>query len=280
MKKISKPEISQQDVCNTFKELKYRERVLEKTEEYDEIHLQVSDLLSDEKYFILHDANYKSYMKKIYSERFSNKNYKNSYIYYREIRDSEDKCPYCSYITRQVSQLDHYLPKSIFPSLAITINNLVPICSECNSNKDNYYSINENETLLHPYYDKALDEVFNFLKCRVIEDSNIGFEFYIENLSHWDPILYNRVNKHFKLLKIDYLYCADFNADFVSCFEELKSLYEENEDIEEICTILERKVKSLFKTKIKPWAYAGFRSILESNWFLEIYLPDKFSRIN
>ena len=275
MRKINKPNVSQEEVCDSFKEFMYRERVLEKSKEYDENFFQVVGLLKDENIFISQNKDYSDYMKNIYSTRFSNSGYKDPYAYYKKIRNAEKNCPYCNYITRSVKQLDHHFPKSKFPSLAITVNNLVPICMDCNNLKKEYYATNESEILLHPYYDEIVEDVFDFLKCRVIEDMNIGFEFYIENLPNWDNISFERVKLHFKRLKIDDLYRADFEADFVSHFEELKGLFEQNKDIEEIRVALDRKVKSLLKTKIKVWAYVGFKSILDSNWFFKVYLPEK-----
>jgi hypothetical protein len=273
MRKINKPNISQAEVCNSFKELEYRERILKKSEEYNEKYLQVTDMLKEEEDFVAHNKEFSSYMKKIYSERFSNKGYDKPYAYYKQIREAETKCPYCNYITRTVKHLDHYYPKSKFPTLAITVNNLVPICRECNDVKHEYYAKNESELLIHPYYDEIVRDVFKFLKCRVIEDIKIGFEFYIEKLPQWEDITFERVKLHFKKLEIDDLYRSDFEADFVSCFEELLDLHKEKKEIEEIRVAIDRRVKALFKTQIKPWAYAGFKSILDSEWFFEIYLP-------
>lgn len=275
MRKINKPVISQEEVCDSFKKLEYRERILKKPKEYNDKYLQVADLLKDEEGFVSENEEFSDYMKKIYSERFSNKGYKEPYVYYKKIRDAEQNCPYCNYITRTVKQLDHHYPKSKFPSFAITVNNLVPICMDCNNLKMEYYAKNESELLIHPYYDEIVEDVFDFLKCRVIEDINIGFKFYIEKLPQWEDVTFERVKLHFEKLKIDDLYRTDFEADFVSCFEELRDLYLENKEVKEIRVAIARKVKSLLKTQIKPWSYAGFKSILESKWFFETYLPGK-----
>lgn len=41
-------------------------------------------------------------------------------------------CPYCDNVMRS-PQLDHFLPKSIFPALSCDPDNLIPCCMECNS---------------------------------------------------------------------------------------------------------------------------------------------------
>lgn len=42
-----------------------------------------------------------------------------------------EKCPYCG--QQVVKTLDHYLPKTLYPTYAITPYNLVPSCEACNT---------------------------------------------------------------------------------------------------------------------------------------------------
>ena len=80
-------------------------------------------------------------------------------------------CPYCgrAYIYRVVKasrnglvsvkpQIDHFLPKSAYPFLALSFMNLIPCCSQCNMSPckvdndpldDSHQSITK---LMHPYY--------------------------------------------------------------------------------------------------------------------------------
>jgi hypothetical protein len=277
MRKINKPEISQEDVCNSFNNLEYRDRVLEKSEKYDEIIVDVEALYKDELSFIKLNKSYLDYMKKMYSNRFSNKQYSKQYKFYNQIRSLEKCCPYCNFYTRQVRQLDHYLPKSKFPSLAIVAKNLVPICKDCNEIKDDYYSFEESEQLIHPYYDVLIEDIFDFLQCSVIEDINIGFKFNIIKLSKWDDddVFYKKLNFHFEKLKIDELYLSDFEAEFDVVLGELKMLYEDIDDEQIVRENLQRKVDVYFNNKVMPWRYAGFKSLLSSEWFFATYIPLK-----
>ncbi|NBA12575.1 HNH endonuclease [Weissella confusa] len=53
-----------------------------------------------------------------------------------------------------VSQLDHVLPRSIFPDLTLVPINLVPLCSICNENKlDKWGGVN------NPVYNQYIDDV-------------------------------------------------------------------------------------------------------------------------
>lgn len=54
--------------------------------------------------------------------------------------------------------LDHYLPKNNFPIFAVFSRNLVPAC-KCNSKrKEVLMGANQNERVLHPYFDACLGE--------------------------------------------------------------------------------------------------------------------------
>lgn len=281
MKKIDKPSITQDEICNSFKNLDYKDRIIKKSNEYDQNIYDVEEFLNEENEFSTIDNKFEKYMKNTYSNRFSssNESYKDSYEIYQKIRSSVEICPYCNYFTRTVRQLDHYLPKSIFPSFAITANNLVPICKECNEDKDNYYSTKREGMLLHPYYDEVANDILQFLKCKVIENCNIGFQFYIEKLEGWDEDTYNRVKFHFEKLKLNKLYQADFIADFtdfIGYIEEIKEMFPVM-DKKMIEKLVEGKVKYFKKQGNKPWSYSGFKSVLENNWCMNTYMPQKLS---
>lgn len=275
MKKINKPNIKQEDVCSSFNKLEYQDRILEKSLKYDEIISEVECFYKEETNFIKNNKNFPDYMKKVYSSRFSNNKYTNIYEYYNQIRSAEKRCPYCNFYTRQVRQLDHYLPKAVFPSLSIVVSNLVPICKDCNEIKDAYYSFDKSKQLIHPYYDTQVEDIFNFLQCCVIEDLNIGFKFYIKKLNSWDDVFYKKLKFHFEKLKIDDLYLSDFEAEFDIVFEELKMLYQEINDEQIVRENLQRKVDAYLNTKSMPWRYAGFKSLLSCTWFFETYFPLK-----
>ncbi|WP_317411840.1 HNH endonuclease, partial [Clostridium baratii] len=226
MKKIKEPSLRQEEICNSFSDLKYKERVIEKSIKYKEILSNVEEHLEDENKFQKINEDYSDYMKKMYSSRFSNKQYKNIYKFYQEIRSKEKYCPYCNVPTREVRQVDHYLPKSNFPGLALVVKNLVPICKDCNEVKGNYYSLDKENQLIHPYYDIEMIDAFEYIECSIIEKTDIGFQFSIKKLDSWSDIFYKRVVFHFKKLKIDEIYLSDFIAEYDIYIDELKKCYE------------------------------------------------------
>lgn len=59
-------------------------------------------------------------------------------------------CVYCG--ESVATGLDHFIPQSRVPGLAIDPWNLVPACSECNGGLLDYFSQRPDEQLLHPYF--------------------------------------------------------------------------------------------------------------------------------
>ncbi|MDU7364110.1 HNH endonuclease [Clostridium sp.] len=271
MRKIEEPRIDQREVCNSFSDLKYKERIIEKSIKYKEIISNVEESFNDENEFSNVNNEYGNYMKKMYSERFSNKQYAKIYKFYKEIRSMEKYCPYCNYPTREVKQIDHYLPKAKFPTLSIVVKNLVPICKECNEIKGEYYSFNKENQLIHPYYDYEMIDAFEYIECAIIEDSNIGFKFSIKKLESWNEIFHKKVIFHFEKLEIDKLYLSDFVTEFDVYFDELITVYECSKSKDIIKSLIKAKIDSYYKKRVMPWRYAGFKSLLENNWFFETF---------
>ncbi|MGE6553985.1 hypothetical protein [Exiguobacterium artemiae] len=97
----------------------------------------------------------------------------NSYVFLKKL--NQTVCPYCNanFIniiqskqflsgssSRGMADLDHFLPKSIFPIFAISLSNLVPSCIYCNQRfKRTYYT---NFSRNFSPYDKNLINKFKF----------------------------------------------------------------------------------------------------------------------
>jgi hypothetical protein len=54
-------------------------------------------------------------------------------------------CPLCG--QRTVGTLDHYLPKTKFPAVAVNPLNLIPTCSDCNKAKDDEITATEEKQI-------------------------------------------------------------------------------------------------------------------------------------
>lgn len=114
-------------------------------------------------------------MEKVYTYRMAQKG-RSGRRYYDELKASAQfgVCPLCGH--RQVSQLDHHLPKANFPSLAVVPFNLVPSCSDCNKAKLAEIPTDAESQTLHPYYDDVTNK--QWLHAEVIETSPAAVSFF------------------------------------------------------------------------------------------------------
>lgn len=69
-KKIDVPSIKITEICDVLPDLIYTERVIEKSNNYEQYLIDSKSLYDDEKSTMELDKDYKPHMKKIYSQRF------------------------------------------------------------------------------------------------------------------------------------------------------------------------------------------------------------------
>jgi hypothetical protein len=118
---------------------------------------------------------------------------------YDQVRTASkhDLCPYCGH--RNVVTVDHYLPKALFPALAVNPVNLIPVCTDCNTRKSSIVI-----DLLHPYFDDIEDDLW--LRAKVVENTPPVACFLVSPPGHWPGKLAARVSQHFELFALDRLY--------------------------------------------------------------------------
>lgn len=104
-----------------------------------------------------------------------------------------ERCPLCG--RGIATTLDHQLPKSEYPILAITPANLVPACSTCNQKKSNKDAADESEMLLHPYFDQLGTN--QWLEARIHEESPARAQFFVRRSQDWSASFSERVARHF-----------------------------------------------------------------------------------
>ncbi len=135
----------------------------------------------------------------IYSQRFAGTRSPGRPIYDQLLMAAPDgRCPLCGF--RQASTLDHFLPKSKHPALAVAPLNLVPACKDCNQLKRDATPSTEETVTLHPYFDDIDGD--RWLHADVLATSPASVGFMVLAPAHWDPVLTARVQHHFKTFKI------------------------------------------------------------------------------
>ena len=132
----------------------------------------------------------------------------------RVIRDElmaappNERCPLCRQGT--VRQIDHFMPKSLFPALCVDPLNLVPVCERCNLIKGNKRPDSAENTLLHPYLDRISHE--SWLDARTIHDfGTVQLRFFVSPAASWDATLIARAKNHFTLFELGTRYAIEAN---------------------------------------------------------------------
>ena len=152
--------------------------------------------------------------------RFTQKNGRLSKI--REtLKNGVEQCPICG--ISAPDELDHYLPKSEFPTLAIYVRNLVPICGTCNKKKSAIWS--ENGNFFHPYFDILPD--LQFLEASVtIENNGLIVEFKVNSNIGLDAKILAKLRTQLAILSLNDRYSKELNIYLASQAISLLSNYE------------------------------------------------------
>lgn len=116
-------------------------------------------------------------------------------------------CPICDAKNIEL-QLDHYLPKSNYPSLCVNPNNLIPICGSCNGIKNAKEFSAKDGMPLHLYLDRlpvTKDEyddlcVAQFLFAEI--DANFVVTYWFECPADWDPVFQKRFTNHMNMYNL------------------------------------------------------------------------------
>lgn len=198
-------------------------------------------------------------MNTLYSEKFA-KHMPERGAYYDKIMSLavNGKCPICG--IGQVSTLDHYLAKSLYPTYAVTPVNLIPTCKDCNHTKLDYEITSIESALFHPYYDN-IDNV-EWLCARVEKkETTIVAQYYVNpNLENNN--LYLRLKNHFDTYKLGKAYAIQASTEIAENTMIWKRKY--NEGKTELKSLLEECLKSRENYMKNTWNTALLRALIKN----------------
>ncbi|WP_240660018.1 hypothetical protein [Streptomyces sp. WAC 01529] len=196
---------------------------------------------------------------------------------YEEARNRKAKCPMCG--VGAVRQVDHHMPKSIYPYLAVVPINLLPICSDCNFAKKDQSPTCYAEQTLHPYFDDVDHD--RWLRARLITRSPDGqvlharpqdspaswaIEFYVDPPSSWDANLAERVRYHFDTFKLAPLY-EDQAADDLPGIElSIEEAFQAG-GAPDVRAHLEGLARSRARQHQNSWTVALYEALSADHWF-------------
>lgn len=140
---------------------------------------------------------------------------KAEYNLYSEKILSRHVCQYC--YVQSVNALDHYIEKAKFPELSILPDNLIPICTNCNSTKkDNF---------VYPYFNILQNS--EWLGCTVNSDQTFRFSISKEVASNeFEKKILIDLRNQFDTLKIFDKYIKSGQATVTDRFSMIKILKE------------------------------------------------------
>ena len=137
------------------------------------------------------------------------------------------RCPICG--IQQASTLDHYLPKSKVPTLAVDPGNLIPACSDCNHWKKDVLHKDPGMMPVHTYYDVI--PAGKWLHAEL--GPNLEAKYYIECPvgGNWEDGIRKRVTQHLDFYHLHEKYSKETAVELA----DLKNTWEtELEDLREI----------------------------------------------
>lgn len=178
------------------------------------------------------------------------------------IAASHDQCPFCGH--RNVSTLDHTLPKAQHPALAVTPICLIPCCKDCNHAKGNLILGSKVEQLLNAYYDDVENE--RWLYAEIVEGSPPGAKFYVETPEEMDDVIAYRIANHFGSLELAKLYASQAGRQLQNMKGALTEIYDAA-GIAAVRQDLKRRAMSFAAISLNSWEGALLEAAASSDWY-------------
>ena len=174
------------------------------------------------------------------------------------------KCLFCN--DKQVQNLDHFLPISLYPGLSTTPNNLVGCCRDCNHSKGAHSPSCPEDAFIHPYFDDL--ESHRWLVAELIVGKPISFVFKIRHCKGFDDITVQRLRNQFKRLKLSKQYAIQA-TDRISDFPQLLEPVYKTGGWKGVKEQLRYMATVNHKKNPNSWASAVYRTLSNSKWYCD-----------
>lgn len=275
MRIMVKPDLVAKDVYEIYiskvKNKIFKDKLLEISDSIEAADLEYKEKSAEQTWFLIESSDSvngvvsKAEMEKVYTQRMVGQKAPGRDLY-DKIKNSAPNgiCPLCG--QRTVSTLDHFLPKSDFPSLVVLPLNLIPACSDCNKAKLDKVPSQESEQTLHPYYDDVAHEQWLFAE---VKETTPGYIlFYISYVDVYDEVLNERIKFHFKELDLGSLYMSNANSTVTEIQFRLHKLYEKGGK-NAVKAYLEEEEESRRENHVNSWHTAAYQAMMNSDWFCD-----------
>ena len=173
-------------------------------------------------------------------------------------------CPFCD--QGYVSTLDHVLPKSLYPALAVAPDNLVGACRDCNTAKSDLAPSSAEDAPFHPYFENVSGE--RWLSARVVEGRVAALVFEVTYVDAWPATLNLRILNHFRALGLGLAYASHAAREISGHRDDLKRVFRVRGK-KGVKEELRYRTRSWEVHGINCWQSVAFRALSESEWYCE-----------
>ncbi|WP_124771774.1 HNH endonuclease [Micromonospora inaquosa] len=178
-------------------------------------------------------------------------------------RAPQGRCPFCGH--RDVSTLDHQLPKASYPLLAVVPDNLVPSCSECNHRKNDAVAPTTATQILHPYFEHASNG--RWLFARVVSLDPPALLFFAEPDSTFTATMQGRIRHQFTQFRLATLYGTQASRQVAGERLRLNQLRQEGGPAA-VREHLRATAHSWAATSLNCWQHAMYEALATDSGFL------------
>ena len=270
MRHLFKPEFDVkeivEDCAKSYRDYDKRQQFTDNSEyikrmsqEYD-THADIGDWVSVKKEKTVNGVISVADMKSLYEQKFAtHPDVRGKYYDKILILAQGGKCPICG--IGQVSNLDHYLAKSIYPTYTVTPVNLIPVCRDCNFYKLDKSITSNDDAPLNPYYDDV--DAFEWLCASITssDDTFVATYFVNPEIEIDAPELYARLCNHFAIYKLAVAYSTQATTEIAENLLLWKEKYLEWGEAE-FRKYLQDCLRSKEKYQKNTWNTALLRALI------------------
>lgn len=209
-------------------------------------------------------------LKDLYSTQMVNKSGRARIHYDKILADAKkNHCCFCS--DGDPTEIDHFLPKSIFPEFSILPINLVPACHRCNKLKINHTPTSCADTYIHPYYEEYKDIIW--LEARLdFSSGNYPTAIYqiSSNLQSNSHNLTKRIEHQFSKLQLNQRYSQKAAGEILDIEQRLRKLSKRRSGSELVKHHLSEEASSRAVVNKNSWQTALYKCLSLDSHFISM----------
>lgn len=151
---------------------------------------------------------------KVYNEKFARRGSVGRKYYDAIMANANGQCPICG--SGKAKNLDHFMPKSLYPILCVTPVNLIPVCRDCNFDKRDDFDTDYYSIPFNPYFDVMDDE---WLACDIsfYDDNTFDISYKNGYDRSQDDNKWKKYEKHFVVFDLNATFSSKAREEMENC---------------------------------------------------------------